>query len=107
MFEARKQPRTSERLLVQISSLAEPWVTQSASTENVSPHGARVVMKRSWTRGSRVLVKSPDGDLLARGRVVYCEALSREAFAVGIEFLARTGEWIMRRSSWQLWDKKK
>ena len=105
MHEARKQPRTSERLLVQISSLAEPWVTQSASTENVSPDGARVATKRSWPPGSRVLVKSSTGDLWARARVVYCKPTGPKSFVVGLEFVARTGAWVMR--DWRLWDKKK
>ena len=91
MLEGRKQPRISERLVVQIS-VEEPFVGELVSTGNVSPHGARVVTKRSWTKGSRVLVKSSDGDLLAKARVVYCQALGRKEFAIGLEFLARTGE---------------
>ena len=96
MLEGRKEPRTSERLAVQVSSLEEPFVSELASIENVGPHGARVTTARSWTKGTRVLVKSSSGALWARARVVYCQAIGPKSFAVGLEFLARTGEWIMR-----------
>ena len=99
MLKARKQPRTLERFLVQISKIADPWASQSALTANVSPAGMRVVAGRSWTKGSRVLVKSSDGELWAKARVVYCQPIGPSTFAVGLEFLARTGRWIMGADS--------
>ena len=107
MLEGRKHPRTSEKLLVEISTMEEPFVRELASAENVSPDGVRVATQRSWPPGSRVLVKSSGGDLWARARVVYCKAIGPKSFALGLEFLDRTGEWIMRDTSWQFWDKKK
>ena len=101
MLEGRKQPRTAERLLVQISTMDEPFVSELALTENVGPQGARVATERSWAPGSLVLVKSSSGDLLARARVVYCQAIGPRAFAVGLDLYAPTAEWIMRSKSWQ------
>lgn len=71
-------------------------LSELVSVENVSGLGARVVTGRSWTTGSHVLVKSSSGDLWARARVAYCHGIGRKTFAVGLDFLARTGGWIMR-----------
>jgi len=40
------------------------------------------------------LVKSSLGVLLGQARVVYCQTLPGIAFAVGLEFLARTDAWV-------------
>lgn len=100
MLQGQKEPRIPKRFLVQISSVREPIVSELSPTENVSPFGARVTTNRSWTPDTRVLVKSSERDLWARARVVHCQPLGGKAFAVGLEFLARTGEWIMGK----LWE---
>ncbi len=96
MSNGRKRERTSERLPVRIFSVEEPFVSESCTTQDISSLGARLLTERSWTPNSRVLVKSSADVLWARARVVYCQAVSRKAFAVGLEFLARTGELVMR-----------
>jgi hypothetical protein len=92
-------------MLVQLSSMDEPLVSELGSIENVSPQGARVATERSWNTGSLVLVKSAQGDLWARARVVYCQAVNRSEFAVGLDFFFMTVEWAMQ--SKQLWKTKK
>lgn len=42
LLEGRKQPRTPERLLVQISAVYDLRVTELVSVENVSLQGTRV-----------------------------------------------------------------
>lgn len=96
MLQGRKESRNPERLQVLLSSVEEPLATESASAENVSPHGLRVLTEQPWKPDTRVLVKSSEGELLAQARVVYCQTLRSRKFALGLELLVRTGAWIMR-----------
>jgi len=81
---------------VLLSEMAEPLLTESASTDNVSSHGMRVRTHRLWKRDTHLIVQSSEGELWGRAKVVYCQALPANTFALGIEFVARTGGWIMR-----------
>ncbi len=96
MLEGRKHQRTPGRFLVQICAGHDPRLVELVSVENVSSHGARVTTERSWELGSHVLVKSPTGELMARARVVYCQALGANAFAVGLDLLTQTSGWDTR-----------
>src|SRR5215831_4783924 len=94
MSEVRKENRNPERLPVLLSRMTDPLVTEQASTENVSPHGMRVLTERPWKRDTNVIVQSSTNELWARGKVVYCQPFSDRTFAIGLELLARTGDWI-------------
>jgi hypothetical protein len=90
LLEGRKQPRTPERFLLQISAVRDPHRTDMASVENLSPRGARVETEPFWEPGSNVDVKSRVPQLAARARVVYCQSTSANKFAVGLNFLTQT-----------------
>lgn len=94
--EIRKEERNPGKLEVLLSRMAEPLPIELASTENVSPHGMRVRTNRPCELDSHVIVQSSEKGLWARGRVVYCQALSDGTFAIGLELVARTSEWIVR-----------
>ena len=94
--EARKEERNPERLRVVLLRMAEPLFTETVSTQNVSLHGMRVITERFWKQGTELLVQSPHRELWGHGRVVYCQSFSNGTFATGLEFLARTGDWINR-----------
>jgi hypothetical protein len=96
MHAIRKEKRNPEKLQVLLSQMAEPLLTESASTDNVSSHGMRVRVHRFWKRDTHLIVQSSEGELWGRAKVVYCQALPANTFALGIEFVARTGGWIMR-----------
>jgi hypothetical protein len=96
MHEIRKEKRNPEKLQVLLSQMAEPLLTEPASTDNVSSHGMRVQTHRLWKRDTHLIVQSSEGELWGRARVVYCQTLPANTFALGIEFVARTGGWIMR-----------
>lgn len=96
MYEIRKEKRNPEKLQVLLSQMAEPLVRESASTDNVSSHGMRVLTYRSWKRDTHMIVQSPEGELWGRAKVIYCQTLPGNTFALGLEFVARTGGWIMR-----------
>jgi len=96
MYEIRKENRNPEKLQVLLSRMAEPLLTEAASTENVSSHGMRVRTERHWKRDTHLIVQSSEYELWARGKVIYCQTLPDETFAIGLELTARTGDWIMR-----------
>jgi hypothetical protein len=96
MHEIRKEKRNPEKLQVLLSQMTEPLLTESASTDNVSSHGMRVRTHRLWKRDTHLIVQSSEGELWGRAKVVYCQTLPADTFALGIEFVARTGGWIMR-----------
>ena len=98
MSDARREKRNPEKLQVLLSPVEEPLLTEPGSTENVSPHGLRVLTEWPWPRDTHLIVQTSEKELWERARVVYCQTLSGNSFALGLEFLARAGEWIMR--SW-------
>jgi len=93
-MDGRREKRRTKRFVVQLSNGTEPVVAECASTENVSANGARVRTARRWKPETRVLVKSPLGELRAEARVVYCQTLPDTTLVVGLEFLARTNAWV-------------
>ena len=62
---------------------------ERASTENVSAHGARVLMKRQLRPGQHVLVICPKEGVRSPARIVYCQHLAERKFAVGLELSGR------------------
>lgn len=62
-------------------------------TENVSTHGVRVVSSRPWKPNDRLNLQSLPDDFRARARVVYCDALGVNSFAIGLHLLAFAGDW--------------
>jgi len=99
MRDIRREQRNPEKLQVLLSRMAEPFLTEAASTDNVSSHGMRVRTDRSWKRDTHVIVQSSEYELWARGKVIYCQPLSDRIFAIGLQLTARTGNWIMRASA--------
>lgn len=96
MNEIRKERRNPEKLQVLLSRMTEPLVTEAASTDNVSSHGMRVRTYQPWKHGTHLIVQSSENELWGRAKVVYCQTLQANNFALGLEFVARTGAWIMR-----------
>jgi len=89
MTGGRKEKRSRRRIEVLLFDGEQPSFGQRASTQNISSIGRRVQTARPWKPGSRLRVKSTMGDLRATARVVYCQCLAPNSFALGLE-LART-----------------
>lgn len=106
MLSGRKEARVSNRFSVQICTPKDEFVSELSTVQDVSPSGLRVVMEHSRTKDSRVLVKSSEGDLWAKARVVYCQRLDKKTFVVGLELLTRTGGWIMANKFKGSWEEK-
>ena len=89
----RLEDRISLTVRVDLCSLDVRRPAQECVTENVSTHGARVVSSRPWNLNERLNVHSLPGDFRARARVVYCEPLGVNSFAIGLQLLAAAGNW--------------
>src|SRR6266852_7500107 len=92
----RTEKRTLAKVPVDLSSLNLRTPAQEGITENVSLHGARIVTPRGCRLEDRINVRSLKGNLRSRARVVYCDSLAGGSFAIGVELIARTGEWVYR-----------
>ncbi len=66
---------------------------ERTQTENVSPHGVRVLAEQVWRPRERVLVISPKEGVRSRGQIVYCHCLAKSRFAVGLELSVRVEPW--------------
>ena len=76
--------------------LARPDASQLRETtiaQNVSARGMRVATEHVWRPGDNVLLSSPQSGSRTQARVVYCQRMENNKFAVGLELLAPLGEW--------------
>src|SRR5256885_3158643 len=85
----RIEKRIARAVTVEIRPEDEGMPKERTLTENVSPHGARVLMEREWRPGQQVMVISPREGVRALGQIVYCELLAECRFAVGVEMAVR------------------
>lgn len=98
--EARRlQDRSPVHVTVDLSGLDVHTAAQQGITENVSARGARVVTSKPWQPNDHVKVRSLLGSLRSRARVVYCEPLGNDSFAIGLELFVSVGEWTMPQSA--------
>jgi hypothetical protein len=81
----RFEKRIARAMPLEIRPESEGMSTEKTLTENVSPHGARVLMHREWRPGQHVMVIFPQEGVRAPGQIVYCEHLGENRFAVGLE----------------------
>ncbi len=59
---------------------------ESATTQNASPHGLRLLVSRNLEPNQRVVVTSLTSNVRAHGRVVYCERLGEGSWGIGLRF---------------------
>jgi len=88
--------RSDRRIPIEVAAeLARPDASQleeTAIAQNVSAHGMRVATEHVWRPGDSVLLGSPESGVRIRARVVYCQRIENNRFAVGLELLAPLGE---------------
>ena len=72
--------------------------TESTFTENVSSRGARVLSIRRWNTGDRLTISTLTGSFRSIARVAYCQNTPESGFAVGLEFVEPTGNWVVAES---------
>jgi hypothetical protein len=95
----RLENRTPMTIRVDLCSLDVRRPVQEALTENVSVHGARVVARKPWKPNDRLDLRSLLSDFRARARVVYCQPLTSDSFALGLQLIASTGRWKQEKRS--------
>lgn len=89
----RSDVRIPLRITVDLASLDVRQQAQEGITENVSAHGARVVTSKPWPLNEPLNLRSMLGSFRSRARVVYCEPLGVNSFAIGLQMSAVSGEW--------------
>ena len=93
MSNGRSEKRVARTVRVEVCLEDEAERNERLLTENVSAHGARVLMEQKLQPGQGVLVSLPREGVRARGRIVYCQRLPEGRFAVGLELSRRVEPW--------------
>ncbi|MGH9791902.1 MAG: PilZ domain-containing protein [Candidatus Acidiferrales bacterium] len=102
-MDGRAERRTAVTVVVQLSCeqqapFAEAVLpSEVALTENVSPHGARILCKHHWQANEPVLLTSAPSDLAAHARVVYCQPLRSGEYALGLHLVETNGTFSLDR----------
>jgi hypothetical protein len=82
------EDRTQAGGLGQLEILGKPRDSECAWIENISDRGARVITRRRWRSGERMLITSrfpPVHSTVAS--VVYCQTLLAGLYAIGCEYV--------------------
>jgi PilZ domain len=95
----RRETRVPMEVGVRISGHRSAPGTETTFTENVSSRGARVISTRRWKINDHLTIATLTGSFQALARVAYCQTTPDTGFAVGVEFLRPTGEWVVRAAS--------
>jgi PilZ domain len=94
----RREMRVPMEVGVQITGHPAMPGTETTFTENVSPHGARVLSNRRWNTGDRLTISTLTGAFRAIARVAYCQTTPHSGFAIGLEFVKPSGNWVVAES---------
>lgn len=70
-----------------------PEQKQTAVSQNLSSHGTRLTTEHAWRPGEEALLTSPQSGVSTEAKVVYCEYLGFDKFAVGLELVKPSGNW--------------
>ena len=93
MPTGRSDKRITKEGAVELARPDASQLKETAIAQNVSARGMRVTTEHIWRPGDGVLLSSPESGIRTQARVVYCQRMENNRFAVGLELLARLGEW--------------
>jgi len=91
--DGRIEKRAMAKVPVHISPMESALNLETATTVNISPHGARILTNRRWRPGEQLSLTSLPGDFRLQGRVIYCHQLTEGQFCVGLEFGPSIKNW--------------
>jgi PilZ domain len=97
MPSGRSRSRIPKKAVVELALPDTSQLRERAVTENVSARGVRVATQRAWPVGSHVVLISTELGIHSEARVVYCQLIEREKFAVGLELLSPEKDWAKTR----------
>ncbi|MCU1316635.1 MAG: hypothetical protein JWN63_1957 [Candidatus Acidoferrum typicum] len=83
----RSDRRITKEVAVELARPDASQLSEMAIAQNVSARGMRVATEHIWRPGDRVLLSSPESGIRTRARVVYCQRMENNRFAVGLELL--------------------
>jgi hypothetical protein len=89
----RSDRRITKEVAVELARPDASQLREMAIAQNVSARGMRVATEDVWSPGDPVLLSSPESGVCTQARVVYCQRVENNRFAVGLELLAPLGEW--------------
>ncbi|SRR6266566_4281656 len=87
----RSDERIAREVAVELARLDHLQLKETGITQNLSIRGIRVATEHLWRSGDNVLVSSPESTFCSQARVVYCQRLENNRFAVGLELPAPLG----------------
>ena len=93
MSNGRSEKRIARIVSVEVCLQDEAKLKERTLTENVSAHGARVLMEQKLQPGQRVLVNSAKEGMRLQAQIIYCQRVSEGRFAVGLELSRRVELW--------------
>lgn len=93
MSNGRSEKRIARTVSVEVRFPGGPVQQERTSTENVSAHGARLFVKQRLKPGQAVLLVSPTEGVGCQAQIVYCQHISENSFAVGLELRRRVEAW--------------
>jgi hypothetical protein len=89
----RREKRVTTEVVVMLSGQNGASMLEWASTENISARGARILTTHRWRPNDSLLIRCIDGNLRARGRVIYRQRLRDNLSAIGVKLQAPRGSW--------------
>jgi hypothetical protein len=89
----RLEKRIRLAVPVEILNPQNPSAAERTTTENVSSLGMRVLTQRARDLNERLMIRSLGGDLQTLARVVYCQHVAENRFALGLELSRAVALW--------------
>jgi len=93
MSNGRSEKRIARTVNVEIRLPGGPVLKERTSTENVSAHGARLFIKQRLKPGLAIVLSSPTEGVGCEAQIIYCQRISENRFAVGLELRGRVEAW--------------
>jgi hypothetical protein len=93
MSNGRSERRIARAVQVEVCHQDGAKPGERALTENVSAHGARVLVQQKLQPGQQVLVSSPKEGVRSQARIVYCQHAGDGEFVVGLALSSRVELW--------------
>ncbi len=89
----RLEKRIRLAVPVEIFSPQNSAAAERTTTENVSSLGIRVLTQRARDLNERLMISSLVGGLRTLARVVYCQRVAENRFALGLELSRKVELW--------------
>ena len=93
MSKGRSEKRIAKTVRVEVCPLDDPLLKERTMTENVSAHGVRVLLQHMLQPLQEAVVTSSMEGVRTPARVVYCQRVSENKFAIGLELSTRVDSW--------------